>query len=82
MLPPLLPEEAKALFRERVRAAGIDKELGPAEMDAIPALVSLLDNLPLAIELAAARVPVLGPQNAASAHGRAFQSARQYRTAP
>ncbi|MEN0061259.1 MAG: winged helix-turn-helix domain-containing protein [Myxococcota bacterium] len=55
---PLAPEEGAALFRERARTAGAPP-IGPAHERALSELVYLLDGLPLAIELAAARSPVL-----------------------
>ncbi len=53
----LVGHEAVTLFRQRAMAAG----LGPDEAasGAVQQLVDLLDRLPLAIELAAARAPVL-----------------------
>jgi predicted ATPase/class 3 adenylate cyclase len=54
---PLRESEAVALFETRARAAGRDVTAS----DDIPAICERLDNLPLAIELAAARVKVLPP---------------------
>lgn len=51
---------AVALFIERVRAARPQYTPTPAELAEIGALCRLLDGLPLALELAAARVPLLG----------------------
>ncbi|MGE3449448.1 MAG: hypothetical protein AB7H92_17925 [Microbacteriaceae bacterium] len=50
---------AVQLFVERARAAGVD--LPDAEVVAVARLCRLLDGVPLAIELAAARCRVLGP---------------------
>jgi predicted ATPase/class 3 adenylate cyclase/Tfp pilus assembly protein PilF len=61
MLPPLDAAEAEALFRQRIDAAGLPGRLQEADALAIPALMSLLDRLPLAIELAAARACVMPP---------------------
>jgi len=59
-VPPLLPAEAATLFAERAKAV-----LPRFELDGDRALIETicerLDRLPLAIELAAARVKVLAP---------------------
>jgi predicted ATPase/class 3 adenylate cyclase len=57
-VPPLEPEDAAELFTARAQAAEPRFEPGPATRD----MCSRLDNLPLALELAAARVPLLSPQ--------------------
>ena len=61
MLPPLQVSDGAVLFAQRASAA--HRELATTAQDeaAIPQLVSLLDGLPLAIELAAARVRVMAP---------------------
>jgi predicted ATPase/class 3 adenylate cyclase len=57
-VPPLEPLDATALFTARARAADPQFEPGPV----IEQLCSRLDNLPLALELAATRVGVLSPE--------------------
>ena len=57
-IPPLEPEDATELFTARARAVDPGFEVRPV----VHELCSRLDNLPLALELAAARVPVLAPE--------------------
>ena len=52
---------AVALFADRARAASADFQLDQDQLPAVVALVQLLEGLPLAIELAAARVRSLAP---------------------
>jgi predicted ATPase len=58
-LDPLTAEQAVDLFVERVRQRKRSFALTDANAPAITELVSLLDGLPLAIELAAARAAVM-----------------------
>jgi predicted ATPase/class 3 adenylate cyclase len=57
-VPPLAPQDATELFTARARAADPLFEPGPI----VEQLCSQLDNLPLALELAAPRVGVLSPE--------------------
>jgi predicted ATPase/class 3 adenylate cyclase len=57
-VPPLELEDATELFTARAREVDPRFEPGPV----VHKLCSRLDNLPLALELAAARVPVLSPE--------------------
>ena len=58
-LAPLAPADAAALFLTRAKAAKPDFEPTADDHSAIDLLAKLLDGLPLAIELAAARVRVM-----------------------
>jgi predicted ATPase/class 3 adenylate cyclase len=55
---PLEPEDGVALFVTRAKAVKPDFEPD----DAVPGLCKRLDNLPLALELAAARIRILSPR--------------------
>ena len=61
-LGPLPAEDACALFVKRAEAAKPGFVLSAEDQAAIGPLVKLLDGLPLAIELAAARVRVMPPR--------------------
>ena len=60
-LAPLQVDDAAALFMRRARAASSDFAPDAKDERDIARLVSLLDGLPLAIELAAARVRIMPP---------------------
>ena len=61
-LAPLAPSDAVALFTRRAEAAKPGFEPSSEDQSAIGPLVKLLEGLPLAIELAAARVRVMPPR--------------------
>ena len=65
-VPPLPQAEATALFTERARALKADFEPD----DAVAGVCRRLDGLPLALELAAARVKVLAPSQMLDRLGR------------
>jgi predicted ATPase/class 3 adenylate cyclase len=80
-LPPLSLLEGENLFRERIRATGIEGSLSVSDSAAIAPLVEMLDRLPLAIELAAARAQLMPPQVLLQRIGERFRllTARQGR---
>jgi predicted ATPase len=61
-LAELAQSEAVALFLERAKATQSDFQLDPTNARAIAGICACLDGLPLAIELAAARIKLLSPQ--------------------
>lgn len=70
-LEPLPVEEAAELFVRRARAAPAYRP-SAADESAVAPLVRLLDGLPLAIELAAARVLVMPPRTLLQRMGERF----------
>ncbi len=71
-LGPMSVPEAQALFTERMLAAGLDTALAPDDAAALPALVEMLDGMPLAIELAASRARVMAPADQLRRIGERF----------
>ena len=61
-VPPLQRTESVRLFVERARALRGDFQLSDHNADAVAELCHRLDGIPLALELAAARVKVLAPE--------------------
>lgn len=59
---PLPLDDAIALFVERARAASHDFEIADSNASAVAEVCGRLEGLPLAIELAAARLSLLSPQ--------------------
>ncbi len=64
-VPSLIESEAVSLFTEGAHAARPEVTIGPADQTAIVEICRQLDGIPLAIELAAARVPVFSIQQIA-----------------
>jgi predicted ATPase/DNA-binding SARP family transcriptional activator len=73
LVPPLSRVEAVQLFVERAQATLPSFAVGPANAAAVDEICRRLDGIPLAIELAAARVRVLSPQQIADRLGDAFR---------
>jgi predicted ATPase/class 3 adenylate cyclase len=62
ILEPMPAPDAEELFMRRAAAVSRTVQLGADDRAAVPPLVRLLDGLPLAIELAAARARTLSPR--------------------
>jgi predicted ATPase/class 3 adenylate cyclase/Tfp pilus assembly protein PilF len=60
---PMNAEDGRALFVRRVQAAGHASGTSAEDVLVVDQLVKVLDGLPLAIELAAARIRVMSPQS-------------------
>ena len=74
---PLHTSDAITLFMRRAGAAKPDFQPDAEDPSAITRLVELLDCLPLAIELAAARVRVMPPRTLLSRMGERFKLLRR-----
>ncbi len=74
-IEPLLESEAVRLFIDRAQAVRPDLALDDETVEAIADITRSLDGLPLAIELAAARVRVVAPSRSALPDERHAQSA-------
>ena len=73
LVPPLGSAEAIQLFVERAQASIASFELTDANSNAVHDICRRLDGIPLAIELAAARVRVLSPEQIAARLHDAFR---------
>jgi len=73
LVPPLGNAEAVQLFVERAQASIASFELTDANGGAVRDICRRLDGIPLAIELAAARVRVLSPEQIAARLNDAFR---------
>nr|WP_203691333.1 BTAD domain-containing putative transcriptional regulator [Streptomyces sp. SID12488] len=62
---PLLPDSARRLFEERAAAVRPDADTALRDTEAVEEICRRLDGLPLAIELAAARLRLLTPRQIA-----------------
>ncbi|MDX3100005.1 BTAD domain-containing putative transcriptional regulator, partial [Nonomuraea angiospora] len=84
-LAPLPTDPAVALFAERAAAVRQGFAVGPGNLDAVLRICAALDCLPLAIELAAARMRTFGVEeiaNRLAEHDRFRLLSRGDRTAP
>jgi predicted ATPase/DNA-binding SARP family transcriptional activator len=73
LVPPLASTEAVQLFVERAQATLPSFALTPANSPTVAEICRRLDGMPLAIELAAARVRVLSPEQIAHRLDNAFR---------
>ena len=75
-LRPLDPNDAVDLYLDRARRAWADRSFSGTETSEILELVERLDRLPLALELAAARVRILPPRTMLSMFEKRFDLLR------
>jgi predicted ATPase len=75
-LGPLGPEEALGLFLDRAAAAGAVELATLADRAVLAEIVERLDRMPLAIELAAARAPMLSPADLLARLSERFEICR------
>jgi predicted ATPase/DNA-binding SARP family transcriptional activator len=73
LVPPLASAEAMQLFVERAQAALPSFDINENNVSAVRDICRRLDGIPLAIELAAARVKVLSPEQIAARLDDAFR---------
>ena len=73
LVPPLAADDATALFVERARAVSPSFELQEGNAACVARICARLDGIPLAIELAAARVKVLSVEQIAERLADAFR---------
>jgi len=73
LVPPLDRPEAVQLFVERAQAVQLAFTLTSANRPAVEEICTRLDGIPLAIELAAARIKVLSPEQIAERLSDAFK---------
>ena len=73
LVPPLASAEAMQLFVDRAQATLPSFAVTPANAPAVAEICRRLDGIPLAIELAAARVRVLSPEQIAQRLDDAFR---------
>jgi len=72
-LAPLPPEDGLALFEARASSAGAQLEKNTKTRETIEEIVTRLDGLPLAIELAAARARMMSPEQILKRLAQRFQ---------
>jgi predicted ATPase/DNA-binding SARP family transcriptional activator len=73
LVPPLAGAEAMQLFVERAQASLPSFDINDGNANAVRDICRRLDGIPLAIELAAARVKVLSPEQIAARLDDAFR---------
>lgn len=81
VLDPMEEGDAKALYLQAATAVGAPTDLSEQDLAVLPELMERLDRLPLAIELAAARVRLLPPARLLPRLGNRFDVLTRRRTA-